>query len=225
MRNTTPTRVLGIRPRGVALRTAPRWCSCSRAEGCCGSWTPSPSDGYFATRTHQYATPTRALRHAGPRLRRRPSSTLPPSRRRAHPARPRRLHRHRPAREGRRVPRRRSTTKIADLDFSPFDVPLPPPRRLARAGGARAPGLLGPPPTATGGRTLSWRVRSGHWSVVVMNAGRLARRARRRARRGQVPLLHRLAVWMLIGGGVFALLGAGLLMLAAKPRSAVLAAV
>ena len=83
-----------------------------------------------------------------------------------------------------------SHTEVTDIDTDPFEAEYADhagARPARRARPARTSGS--PPPQGAGQQTLDWDVREGSWSVVVMNAGRLARRRRRRQRRrqGRVP--------------------------------------
>jgi hypothetical protein len=97
--------------------------------------------------------------------------------------------------------------ELTDLDFDPFRADF-----TRRAGDNAA---LAPPAskrfwaaasTGTGRRILDWPVRRGSWSVVVMNADASPGVSVRLSAAAKVPLVHEVAVGLLIAGGV---IGAG----------------
>jgi hypothetical protein len=97
--------------------------------------------------------------------------------------------------------------ELTDLDFDPFRADF-----TRRAGDNVA---LAPPAskrfwaaasTGTGRRILDWPVRRGSWSVVVMNADASPGVSVRLSAAAKVPLVHEVAVGLLIAGGV---IGAG----------------
>jgi hypothetical protein len=103
--------------------------------------------------------------------------------------------------------------EIEDIDYSPFKV------SYDRVDGGRAPA---PPAsqdfwvaTATNGKPLQWRVSDGKWSIVAMNADGSPGVDFGAKVEAKVPILHRLAVWALIAGGVLAVLATALLAWAA----------
>ncbi len=108
--------------------------------------------------------------------------------------------------------------EIENVDFFPFKV------SYDRVPGTRAPA---PPAsqgmwvaTGTGGKPLQWRVREGNWSIVAMNAdGSPGVRFSAKVE-AKVPILHRLAVWALIAGGLLAVLATALLTWVARSRVA-----
>jgi hypothetical protein len=171
-------------------------------------------DGYFTTKSHEYATPTRAIatrdidlddlpgNAASIRIRPRNDVFVGIARRQDVQAYLAGVDR----------------AEIEDVDFFPFKV------RYDHVPGARVP----KPPenqniwvaTGTAATPLQWHVKEGKWSVVAMNRDgspgiRFAAKLEAR-----VPFLHRIAIWMLIAGGLFAVMAAALLTWAARSRVA-----
>jgi hypothetical protein len=103
--------------------------------------------------------------------------------------------------------------ELADLDFDPFTS------RLQRRSGQRhpaAPATLGfwvASATGSGRQTVTWPVRSGRWSVVVMNADASPGVSVDIRAGARVPFVHDLAVVLLIVGGVLGLGSAALIAL------------
>ena len=110
--------------------------------------------------------------------------------------------------------------EVTDVDVDPF-------RATYRAhGGAERPA----PPAGqrfwaasaqgAGAQTLTWDVRHGSWSVVVMNADGSAGVDARVSAGADVPVLDWVG-WVVLGGGLLALLTAGaLLIVGLRPRRA-----
>ena len=106
---------------------------------------------------------------------------------------------------------------VEDIDFDPFRVTY-----LPITGGApqgrRQSSASGPPPLPVGTQTLTWKVREGDWSVVLMNADGS------RGVAADIDLGAKLSflVWVAIGlllGGVLVVGGStALIVLAARTR-------
>jgi hypothetical protein len=107
---------------------------------------------------------------------------------------------------------------LTDVDFDPFHA------SYRAEGGAERP----TPPAAqriweasahgTGTQTLTWDVRHGSWSVVVMNADGSAGVDARVSAGADVPILGTIG-WVALGGGLFLLVIAGaLLFVGVRPR-------
>ena len=106
--------------------------------------------------------------------------------------------------------------EIEDVDFFPFKV------SYDRVAGDRAP----KPPagkdiwvaTGTAGKPLQWKVEAGDWSVVAMNRDGSPGVSFNAKVQARIPVLHRIAVWALIAGGVIAVIATALLVWAARAR-------
>jgi hypothetical protein len=213
MRNTTPTRVAGI----VAGSLSALLAVVLLLAGGGLLWavdSKTSSDGYFGTGTHRYATPTRAIATQDIDLDDLPGDLADL--------------RIRPQGDvfvgvARRADVERylagvAHEEITDADYSPFKV------TYARRAGSRAP--VAPASqdfwvaSTTGGKPLAWDVRDGHWSVVVMNADGAAGVDVGAKVEVKVPFLRKLAIGLLAGGGILALMGGALLTIAAKSRVA-----
>jgi hypothetical protein len=172
-------------------------------------------DGYFGTKSHRYSTPTRAIatqsidlddlpgNAASLRIRPRGAVFVGVAKRSDVQAYLAGVDR----------------DEIEDVDFYPFRV------SYDRRSGSRVPA---PPAsqdfwvaTATGGKPLQWRVREGDWSVVAMNADGSPGVDVAATVEAKIPILHRLAVWALILGGVLAAIATALLTWAATARARV----
>jgi hypothetical protein len=213
MRTTTPTRVVGI----VAGSLSALLAVVLLLAGGGLLWAvdaKTDSGGYFGTATHRYATPTRALATEDidlgnvpgdlGELRIRPQGDVFVG-----------------------VARRADVDaylagvahdEVTDVEFDPFRLDS---RRRA---GTRVPAAPASRDfwvaSETGGKPLTWKARKGHWSVVVMNADGSPGVDVGAKVEVKVPFLHRLALGLLLGGGVLALLGGGLLAIAARSRVA-----
>jgi hypothetical protein len=171
-------------------------------------------DGYFGTRSHHYATNTRAIathdidlddlpgRAASLRIRSEGGVFVGVARRADAQAYLAGVER----------------DEIEDVDFWPFKV-----------GYDRVPGHRAPAPpasqdiwvaTGSGGKPLHWRVREGDWSVVAMNADGSPGVDFAAKVEAKVPIVHTLAIWALIIGGALAALATALLVWAARSRVA-----
>jgi hypothetical protein len=171
-------------------------------------------DGYFGTKSHEYATTTRAIATHDIDL-----DDLPGN------AASLRIRPQGPVFVG--VAKRSEVqaylagvdrAEIENVDFFPFKV------SYDRVSGTRVPARPESQDfwvaTGTAGKPLQWRVREGKWSVVAMN--RDGSRGIRFAAKveAKVPFLHRIAIWALIAGGVLAVLATALLTWAARSRVA-----
>ncbi|HEX4692844.1 MAG TPA: hypothetical protein VH276_19245 [Solirubrobacteraceae bacterium] len=102
--------------------------------------------------------------------------------------------------------------ELTDLDFDPFRADFT--RRegdnseLARPA---SQGFWAASSTGTGRRSVDWQIRRGSWSVVVMNANASPGVSVRLSASAKVPLVHDVAVGLLIAGGVIGT-GAGILL-------------
>jgi hypothetical protein len=169
-------------------------------------------DGYFGTKSHLYSTTTRAIATQNIDL-----EDLPGR------AASLRIRPEGPVFVG--VARRTDVQvylagverdEIKDVDFYPFKV------GYDRVSGTRVP----VPPasrhiwvaTGTAGKPLQWRVREGDWSVVAMNRDGSPGVSFTAKVEAKVPILHTLAIWALIAGGVFAAVATALLIWAANAR-------
>jgi hypothetical protein len=171
-------------------------------------------DGYFSTKSHEYATPTRAIATHDIDLDHLPGNAA--------------SLRIRPEGSVFIGVAKRSDVQgylagvdrdeIEDVDFFPFKV------GYDHVTGTRVPA---PPAsqdiwvaTGTAGKPLQWKVREGRWSVVAMNRDgspgvRFAAKVEAR-----VPFLHTIAIWMLVAGGLLAVIATSLLVWAARSRVA-----
>ncbi len=216
MKNTTPTRVFGIVAGSLSALLA---VVLLLAGGGLLWAVDSHTDdaGYFTTSTHQYKTPTRALAtqdldvgdavfgsHRLADLKVRPDGDVfigvgDRDKVDAYLAGV-------------------SHDEVSDVDFDPFKLDY------RRREGDRTPAAPASQDfwvaSATGGKPLSWPVHKGHWSVVVMNADASPGVDVGARVEVKVPFLHKLAIGLLLGGGALALLGGGLLTLAARSRVA-----
>jgi hypothetical protein len=213
MRTLTPARVLGI----VAGSLSGLLAVALLLGGGGLLWavdTHTDPDGYFGTKSHEYATTARAIATrdidlddipgSAANLRIRPEGDVFVG-----------------------VARRADVqaylagvdhTDVADVDFYPFRV------RYQHRAGAHVPA---PPAgqdfwvaTGTGGKPLQWRVREGRWSIVAMNADGSPGVHFGARIQAKIPVLHRLAVLMLIAGGLLAVASTALLATAARNRVA-----
>lgn len=109
---------------------------------------------------------------------------------------------------------------VSELDVGLFGVQYD-----THAGGAPA----GPPTaqtfwvassTGTGARDLTWRIASGDWAAVVMNADGSAGVAADVRAGATLPVVHTVAVASFVTGGVLILIGAVTILLAARRRRA-----
>jgi hypothetical protein len=171
-------------------------------------------DGYFGTKSHEYATTTRAIATHDIDL-----DDLPGT------AASLRIRPEGPVFVG--VAKRTDVQaylagvdrdEIEDVDFYPFKV------RYDRLAGTRVPAAPASQgfwvATGTAGKPLQWHVREGKWSVVAMNRdGSPGVRFEAKVE-AKVPVLHRLAIWALIAGGVIAAIATALLTWAARSRVA-----
>jgi hypothetical protein len=171
-------------------------------------------DGYFSTKSHVYETPTRAIVTQDIDL-----DDLPAN------AASVRIRPDGPVFVG--VAKRSDAqayltgvdrAEIEDVDFFPFKV-----------GYDHRPGSRVPAPpesrdiwvaTGTAGKPLQWKAREGKWSVVAMNRDgspgvRFGAKVEAR-----VPFLHTIAIWMLVAGGLMAVMATALLVWAARSRVA-----
>jgi hypothetical protein len=171
-------------------------------------------DGYFGTKSHFYSTSTRAIATQSIDL-----EDLP-----GHAA-SLRIRPEGPVFVG--VAKRSDVqaylagvdrAEIEDVDFYPFRV------SYDRHRGSRVPA---PPErqdiwvaTGTGGKPLQWKVRAGDWSVVAMNRDGSPGVSFGASVQARIPLLHRIAVWALIAGGLLAVIATALLTWAARSRVA-----
>jgi hypothetical protein len=216
MRNTTPTRVFGIVAGSLSALLA---VVLLLAGGGLLWAVDSHTDdaGYFATASHRYATPTRALAtedlDVGDAVfgaHRLADITIRPDRDVFIGVADR-------DKAGAYLAGV-SHDEITDVDYDPFKV------RSTRREGARAPAAPASQDfwvaTATGGKPLTWPVQKGHWAVVVMNADGSPGVEVGAKVEVKVPFLHRIALGLLIGGGALGLLGGALLTLAARSRVA-----
>jgi len=102
--------------------------------------------------------------------------------------------------------------ELTDLDFDPFRADFT--RRegdnseLARPA---SQGFWAASSAGTGRRNVDWPIRRGSWSVVVMNADASPGVSVRLSASAKVPLVHDVAVGLLIAGGVIGT-GAGILL-------------
>jgi hypothetical protein len=171
-------------------------------------------DGYFGTKSHEYATTTRAIATHDIDL-----DDLPGT------AASLRIRPEGPVFVG--VAKRSDVQaylagvdrdEIEDVDFFPFKV------SYDRLAGTRAPAAPASQDfwvaTGTAGKPLQWHVREGKWSVVAMNRDGSPGVHFQAKVEAKVPVLHRLAVWALIAGGVFAAIATALLTWAARSRVA-----
>ena len=171
-------------------------------------------DGYFGTKSHQYATTTRAIATHDIDL-----DDLPGN------AASLRIRPQGPVFVG--VAKRSDVqaylagvdrAEIEDVDFFPFKV------SYDRFPGSRAPARPESQDiwvaTGTAGKPLQWRVREGDWSVVAMNRDGSPGVEFGAKVEARIPILHRLAIWGLILGGVLAVGATALLTWAARSRVA-----
>jgi hypothetical protein len=108
--------------------------------------------------------------------------------------------------------------EIENVDFYPFKV------SYDRVAGDRVP----KPPanqnfwvaTGTAGKPLQWHVKEGDWSVVAMNRDGSPGVSFGAKVQARIPILHRIAIWMLIAGGIVAAIATALLTWAARSRVA-----
>jgi hypothetical protein len=108
--------------------------------------------------------------------------------------------------------RRSAHSSVADLDYSPFRVryrehagdsrPVPPAQEDFWAASAQGAGT----------QSMTWKVRDGSWSVVVMNADGSRGVDAGVSAGAAVPFLRPLG-WGLLGGGLVLLAGAGALVI------------
>jgi hypothetical protein len=216
MRNTTPTRVFGIVAGSLSALLAV--VLLLAGGGLLWAVDSHTNDaGYFATSSHRYATPTRALAtqdldvgdavfgsHRLASINVRPDKDVFIG-----------------VADRDKVDAYLAGVEhdeISDVDFDPFKL------SYERRTGSHAPAAPASQDfwvaSATGGKPLSWQVRKGHWSVVMMNADGSPGVDAGAKVEVKVPFLRKLAVGLLIGGGVFGLLGGALLTVAARSRVA-----
>ena len=102
--------------------------------------------------------------------------------------------------------------ELTDLDFDPFRADFT--RRAGDNSALARPasqGFWAASSTGTGRRSIDWPIRRGSWSVVVMNADASPGVSVRLSASAKVPLVHDIAVGLLIAGGVIGT-GAGILL-------------
>lgn len=108
--------------------------------------------------------------------------------------------------------------EIENVDFFPFKI------GYDRFPGRRAPAAPASQDiwvaTGTAGKPLQWHVQEGDWSVVAMNRDGSPGVSFDAKVEAKVPILHKLAVWALIAGGVLAVIATALLTWAARSRVA-----
>ena len=156
-------------------------------------------DGYLTTPTERFATPTYALTRTRLESRYRRSRLGPERqlvRQGSDPRRECRRRRRSSWASGRRrlLP---STWGLSPTRMSRTSTSIPSESRTFRSREARPKGRRRssasgrPPPPGSGTQTLTWKVREGDWSVVLMNCRRLAwrRREHRRGRQDVLPAL------------------------------------
>lgn len=101
--------------------------------------------------------------------------------------------------------------ELTDLGFDPLRSEFARrPGTRTRLGAPAAQRFWAAAANGTGRQTLTWPVRRGRWSVVVMNADASPGVAVRLSAAAKVPLVHELGVGLLVGGGVLGL-GAAML--------------
>ena len=172
------------------------------------------NDGYFGTKSHLYSTTTRAIATQNIDL-----EDLPGN------AANLRIRPDGPVFVG--VARRADVQtylagverdEIQDVDFYPFKV------SYDRVAGHRVPKQPGNQnfwvATGTAGKPLQWHVREGDWSVVAMNRDGSPGVSFGAKVQARIPILHRIAIWMLIAGGIVAAIATALLTWAARSRVA-----
>jgi hypothetical protein len=112
-----------------------------------------------------------------------------------------------PTRKVRAYLGRTARVEITDLDLDPFRADFT--RRAGDNTALARPASQGfwvASSTGTGRRSLDWPLRRGSWSAVVMNADASPGVSVRLSASARVPLVHDVAIGLLIAGGV---LGAG----------------
>src|SRR5262245_43117908 len=203
----SPSRILGI-VAGSVSGVAAVWLL-RAGGGLLWAVDSRTDDGYFSTKSHEYATTTRAIATHDIDL-----DDLPGD------AASLRIRPQGPVFVG--IARRSDVQaylagvdrdEIENVDFFPFDV------SYDRFPGRRVPA---PPAsqdfwvaTGTAGKPLQWKVREGTWSVVAMNRdGSPGVRFDAKVE-ARIPFLHGIAVWMLIAGGLMAVMATALLVWAA----------
>jgi hypothetical protein len=102
--------------------------------------------------------------------------------------------------------------ELTDLDFDPFRADFT--RRAGSSAELPAPasrGFWAASASGAGRQSVVWPVRRGSWSVVVMNADASPGVAVRLSAAAKVPLVHDVAIGLLIAGGVVGIGAAALL--------------
>jgi hypothetical protein len=107
---------------------------------------------------------------------------------------------------------------VTDVDFEPFRADYRAEGGTKRPAPPAAQGFWAASAHGSGTQTLTWDVRHGSWSVVVMNADGSAGVDARVSAGADVPVLDTIG-WVALGGGLFLLVVAGaLLFVGVRPR-------
>jgi hypothetical protein len=104
--------------------------------------------------------------------------------------------------------------EVSDLDFDPFT--LDKSRRAGEGRPAMPAAQTFWAASSADGRPLDWKVRSGDWSVVMMNADGSPGVSVDASVGANAPLIRELAWWLTIPGAVLGLIALGLVGLGAR---------
>jgi hypothetical protein len=111
-------------------------------------------------------------------------------------------------------------TNIHDLDFGPFRVGYSDRQGARRPAAAAAQTFWAASATGQGTQSITWKLRSGHWSVVVMNADGSPGIAADVAVGAKTPIVVPAALGFVGGGALLVLVATALLYVGTRgPRT------